>query len=96
MAKDTFRNEIGDFCPFWGHEFFGGSVTLKYFDTYQHVHKNDRHSQHKQKEQYVRQHSVFQFVPRHKCVGVVELTKCHHKYGHHRIWEGSVRLLTGK
>ena len=61
--------------------------------THQHVHKDNGHSQHKQKEQDIRQYSVFQFTPRHKVVGVVEFTKGHHKGSHHGIRESCIWLL---
>ena len=68
-------------------------ISLSRNVSYQHVHKNDGHSQHKQKEQDICQCSVFQFAPRHKRVGVVEFTEGHHKYGHHGIRKRRVGLL---
>ena len=61
--------------------------------THQHVHKNNWHSQYKQKEQDIRQYSVFQFTPRHKVVGVVEFTQCHYKDGHHGVRKSGIWLL---
>ena len=69
------------------------TIPILRYKTHQHVHKNDGHSQHKHKEQYIRQRSVFQFTPRHKRVGVVEFTEGHHKYGHHGIRKSSIWLL---
>ena len=61
--------------------------------THQHVHKNNWHSQHKQKEQDIRQCSIFQVPPWHERVGIVEFAEGHHKYGHHGIRKGGVGLL---
>lgn len=64
------------------------AIPIMRYKTHQHVHKDNGHSQNEQKEQDVRQCSVFQFTPRHKRFGVVEFTQCHHKDGHHGIRKG--------